>query len=79
MTGRYPLMFGLDLSAGIGHAELDPSSASHYYGHVELGRAFGPISVNLGFYDSDGVAIPPWGEVVDGTWALGITARFPFH
>ena len=77
ITGGYPLLFGLDLTAGIGYAELDSSRASHYYGHVDLGRAFGPVSVNLGFYDSDATPIPPWGEVVDGTWALGITAQFP--
>ena len=50
---------------------------SHLYGHAELGRTFGPISVNLGYYDSDGVQIPPWGEVVDCSWVLGLTARFP--
>ncbi len=77
VTAGYPLPFNLDLSVGIGYAELDPSSASHFYGHAELGRTFGPISVNLGYYDSDGVPIPPWGEVVDGTWVLGITARCP--
>ncbi len=77
VTAGYPLPFKLDLSVGIGYAELDPSSANHFYGHAELGRTFGPISVKLGYYDSDGVPIPPWGEVVDGTWVLGITARFP--
>ena len=77
VTAGYPLPFNFDLSAGIGYAELDPSSVSHLYGHAELGRTFGPISVNLGYYDSDGVQIPPWGEVVDGSWVLGLTARFP--
>ena len=77
VTAGYPLPFNLDLSVGIGYAELDPSSVSYFYGHAELGRTFGPISVNLGYYDSDGAPIPPWGEVVDGTWVLGLTARFP--
>ncbi len=77
VTAGYPLPFNLDLSVGIGYAELDPSSASYFYGHAEFGRTFGPISVNLGYYDSDGARIPPWGEVVDGTWVLGISARFP--
>ena len=77
VTAGYPLPFKLDLSVGIGYADLDPSSANHFYGHVELGRTFGPISLNLGYYDSDGVPIPPWGEVVDGRGVLGITAVFP--
>ena len=67
----------LDLSAGIGHGHLDPSIIDYSYGHAELGRTFGQITVNLGFYDSDGATIPPWGEVVDGTWVLGLSARFP--
>ncbi len=77
VTAGYPLPFNLDLSVGIGYAELDSSRASYSYGHAELGRTFGPISVSLGYYDSDAVPVPPWGEVVDGTWVLGITARFP--
>ncbi len=77
VTAGYPLPFKLDLSVGIGYAEVNPESASHFYGHAELGRTFGPISVNLGYYDSDAAPIPPWGEVVDGTWVLGLTVRFP--
>jgi len=77
VTAGYPLPFNLDLSVGIGYAELDPSRANHFYGHAELGRTFGPISVNVGYYDSDGIPIPPWGELVDGRWVLGITAQFP--
>ena len=77
VTAGYPLPFNLDLSVGIGYAELESNRASHYYGHAELDRTFGPLSVNLGYYDSDGAPIPPWGEVVDGTWVLGLTARFP--
>ncbi len=77
VTAGYPLPLKLDLSVGIGYAELDPSSVSHFYGHAELGRTFGPISVNLGYYDSDAVPIPPWGEVVEGSWVVSLTARFP--
>ena len=77
VTAGYPLPFKLDLSVGIGYAELDPSSVNHFYGHAEVGRTFDRISVNLGYYDSDGAPIPPWGEVADGTWVLGLTARFP--
>ena len=77
VTVGYPPPFQLDLSIGIGYAELDPSSLNHFYGHAGVGRTFGPISVKLGYYDSGGVPIPPWGEVVDGIAVLGITAEFP--
>ena len=77
VTAGYPLPFHFDLSVGIGYVEQDPSRANHFYGHAELGRTFGPISVKLGYYDSDGLPFPPWGEVLDGRGILGITAEFP--
>ncbi len=77
VTAGYPLPFKLDLSVGIGYADLDPSRANYFYGHVELGRTFGPITAKLGYYDADGISIPPWGEEVDGIAVLGITAEFP--
>lgn len=77
VTAGYPLPFRLDLSAGIAYAELEQDGASHFYGHAELGRTFGPLSVTLGYYDSDATPIRPWGDVVDRAWILGLTARFP--
>ena len=77
LTGSYPLAHGIDLSAGIGVAELEFDAASYVYGHVGASRSFGPFTVDLGYYDTDGRTIPPWGYVVDGSWVLGVSIQNP--
>jgi hypothetical protein len=37
----------------------------------------GRFSLDLGYYESDGLTIPIWGEVADGSLVFSVSARFP--
>ncbi len=78
LAGRYPLPRGVELSAGIGRAELDVSDETGYtYGHLAVGRSAGRFGIDLGYYLSGARDVPNWGEVADGSWALVVSARLP--
>jgi uncharacterized protein (TIGR02001 family) len=78
LSGRYPLPHLVDLSGGIGRAELDtPFDASYTYGHLGVGWSHRGIDLELGYYRTDSRPIPRWGAVADGRLALSLSARFP--
>jgi len=78
VSGRYPLTRLVDLSGGIGRAELDtPFDTSYTYGHLGVGWSHRGFDLELGYYLADSRPIPRWGEVADGRWALSLSARFP--
>ncbi len=78
VAGRYPLPGLVDLSAGLGRAELDtPMPTSYTYGHLGVGWSREGLDLELGYYLTDARAIPRWGEVADGSWVLSLSARFP--
>ena len=77
LSGSYPLPRDFHLSAGVGWAELDLSVADYVYGHVAAGWSVGRFSLDLGYYESDGLTIPIWGEVADGSLVFSVSARFP--
>ncbi len=77
-SGRYPLPRLVDLSGGIGRAELDtPFDASYTYGHLGVGWSHQGLDLELGYYRTDSRPIPRWGEVADGRWVFSLSARFP--
>ncbi len=74
-----PFLLGLvDLSGGIGRAELDtPFDASYTYGHLGVGWSHEGLDLELSYYLADSRQIPRWGEVADGRWVLSLSFRFP--
>ncbi len=79
ISGRYPLAYGLDLSVGIGRAEVELGTADGYgYGHVAIGRSFGRVSTSLGYYHSNAVSFPRWGDVADDNWAFVVSTQLPW-
>lgn len=78
VSGRYPLLRRVDLSGGIGRAELDtPFDASYTYGHLGVGWSHQALDLELGYYWTDSRPIRRWGEVADGRWVLSLSVRFP--
>ncbi|MEM7585709.1 MAG: TorF family putative porin [Acidobacteriota bacterium] len=81
LSGRYPLASGFDLSAGLGHSELDfgaTNTDTYTYGHVAVGRSLGRVNMSLGYYFSNAQAYPRWGQVADDNWAFVISTRLPW-
>ena len=78
VSGRYPLPLPVDLSGGIGRAELDtPIDTSYTYGHLGLSWSYRGLDLGIGYYHTDSRPIRRWGEVADGRWVLSLSARFP--
>ena len=77
ISGSYPLPLGFSVSAGGGRADLEIDEFDYLYGHLAAGWSAGLFSLDLGYYGGGGQPIPPWGEVVDGSWVLSASARFP--
>ena len=78
VSGRHALSRLVDLSGGIGRAELDtPFPTSYSYGHLGVGWSRHGLDLELGYYRSDSRPIPRWGGVADGSLVFSLSARFP--
>lgn len=78
LSGRVSIAGAIDLSGGIGYADLQLPGVSDYsYGHAGIGRSFGRFSIEAGYYYSDADPIPRWGEVVEGRWVATLSTGFP--
>ena len=78
VSGRHALPRLVDLSGGIGRAELDtPFPTSYSYGHLGIGWSRHGFDFALGYYRSDSRPIPRWGSVADGSLVFSLSARFP--
>ena len=78
VSGRYSLPRLVDLSGGIGRAELDtPFPTSYTYGHLGVSWSHEGLDLELCYYRTDSRPIRRWGEVADGSWVFSLSARFP--
>lgn len=76
ISTRYPLPRFVDLTAGLGHGRFSSRREVDYsYGHLGAARALGRWDLGLAYYWSDSRPIPPWGEVIDGSWVLSVSVR----
>lgn len=75
LTGRYPLVWELDLGAGVGHYDLQgPYGVRYWYWNLGLSRRLGSFVLDLGYFATDGAAERRFGTLAGQRLVLSLTA-----
>ena len=74
MSG-WPLPLGLELTAGLGYADLDRVfERSYTYWSLAVSRRVSRFTFDLGWFDTSSEASELWGDLADGRLVLTLSA-----
>ena len=73
LTTRQPLRHGFLVRAGVGRYELLRAERAYAYWNLGLGRAFGRLEADLGYYDADREGEALWPGRAGGRWVGSLT------
>lgn len=75
LVARHPLSRRLELAGGLGRYDLGTLDDAYLYWNLGLARRFGPVVVDLGYYDSDSAAEEHWPGLAGARAVLAATYR----
>jgi uncharacterized protein (TIGR02001 family) len=77
VTFAMPLPLGIELGGTLGHVRSDVYSGGSYtHWNAGLSRPFGPMGVDLRFYDNDAQGYALYGAPLPRRWVLSISYGF---
>jgi hypothetical protein len=77
VTFATPLPHGIELGGSVGRVNSDAYSGGGYtHWNAGLSRPFGPMGVDLRFYDNDAEGYRLYGDPLPDRWVLSVSYGF---